>query len=67
MMSDELAEVLHIKESYIRAHWPRIVNSYEKQNIKLFKIGRGESANYGIQMPWDDEIIWSTDALEMEF
>ena len=65
MSSDELAEVLQLKESYIRSHWPRIVESYEKQNIKLYKLGRGAAANYGVQMPWDNEIVWDVDALEM--
>ena len=65
MSSDELADVLQLKESYIRSHWPRIVESYEKQNIKLYKLGRGAAANYGVQMPWDNEIVWSVDALEM--
>ena len=46
MSSDELADVLQLKESYIRSHWPRIVESYEKQNIKLYKLGRGAAANY---------------------
>ena len=50
MSSDELADVLQLKESYIRSHWPRIVESYEKQNIKLYKLGRGATANYGVQM-----------------
>ena len=65
MSSDELADVLRLQESYIRSHWPRIVESYEKQNIKLYKLGRGAAANYGVQMPWDNEIVFDVDALEM--
>ena len=65
MSSGELADVLQLKESYIRSHWPRIVESYEKQNIKLYKLGRGAAANYGVQMAWDNEIVWDVDALEM--
>ena len=65
MSSDELADILQLKESYIRSHWPRIVESYEKQNIKLYKLGRGAAANYGVQMPWDNEIVFDVDALEM--
>lgn len=65
MTSGELASILFIKESYVRSHWTRIVDSYAKQNIKLYKIGRGASANYGIQMPWDTSIVWDTDEFEM--
>lgn len=65
MTSEELGDVLQLKESYIRSHWPRIVNTYEKQNIKLYKMGRGANASYGVQMPWDSEICWDVDALEM--
>ena len=50
MSSDELADVLQLKESYIRSHWPRIVESYEKQNIKLYKLGRGAAATIPIPL-----------------
>ena len=65
MSSDELADVLQLKESYIRSHWPRIVESYEKQNITLYKLGRGAAANHRVQMPWDTEIVWDVDALAL--
>lgn len=65
MTSYELADILVLKESYIRAHWPSIVRTYQKQQISLCKLGRGESAMYGIKRPGDDEYIWDCDAIEM--
>lgn len=65
MTSDELSFILELKESYIRAHWPSIVKTYEKQKIYLCKVGRGEAAQYGIKRPGDDDYIWDCDAIEM--
>lgn len=65
MTSEELGEVLHLKESYIRNHWTRIVKTYKKRSIFLYKVGRGDEANYGIKLPWEPEVIFDVDALEM--
>ena len=65
MTISELGEVLNLKESYIRTHWPRIVKSYKKQNIELHKVGRGENARYGIKMPYDEDVVFDVDALEI--
>ena len=65
MTSEELGDVLRLKESYIRTHWPRIVRTYEKQDIKLYKRGRGQNADYGVKFPWDISPVWDTDELEI--
>ena len=65
MTVEELGDVLDLKPSYIKSHWTRIVENQKKKNIYLYKIGRGENTNYGIQMPWETEPVWNTDSLEM--
>ena len=65
MSVDELGEVLQLKSSYIKTHWNVIVSRQEKRGVKLYKVGRGDSAQYGIQFSWDDEPVWSVDAIEM--
>ena len=65
MTSEELGDVLQLKESYIRTHWPRIVRTYEKQDIKLYKRGRGQNEDYGVKFPWDISPVWDTDELEI--
>jgi len=66
MTSYELGNLLNLQESYIRTHWNRIVGTFEKRNIFLYKVGRGSDANYGIEFPWDPEVIhWNVDEVEM--
>lgn len=58
MTSAELAEELRIKETYLRSHWKRIVESNERIGIILVKMGRGANAAYGIKSYGDDNIRW---------
>lgn len=64
MTMEQIAGVLGYKESYVKTHWRRIVNVNEKQGIKLFKVGRGDEAIYGIQYPWDQAPAWSLDDVD---
>ena len=46
---EEMAAELQISVHYLEHHFPRIAASYERRGIKLLKIGKGKSANYGIR------------------
>ena len=58
MTSAELAEELRIKETYLRSHWKRIVESNNRAGITLVKVGRGANAAYGIKSYDDNNIRW---------
>lgn len=58
MTSAELAEELRIKETYLRSHWKRIVESNNRAGITLVKVGRGANAAYGIKSYGDNNIRW---------
>ena len=64
MTSAELAAELRIKETYLRSHWQRIVESNERAGITLVKMGRGENAAYGIKGYGDDNIRWEKRDIE---
>lgn len=55
MTREEMAEELKISVHYLEHHFPRIVESYGKKNIKLLKIGKGKNAKYGILKKGDLE------------
>jgi hypothetical protein len=48
-----------IKETYLKKRWTYIVESNAKRGVYLVKIGRGESANYGIKSYGDEDIRFS--------
>ena len=56
MTSAELAEELRIKETHLRSHWQRIIESNKRAGITLVKMGRGDNAAYGIKSYGDDNI-----------
>lgn len=58
MTAAQLASELRIKESYLKSHWNRIKESNSHAGITLVKVGRGDSANYGIRFPGDADIRW---------
>lgn len=64
MSIEELAGLLDLSENYLYKHFKRIRESYAKQNIMIYKVGKGSDAKYGIQYPWDREPIFDTDAME---
>lgn len=59
MTSAQLADELMIKETYLKKRWTYIVESNAKRGVYLVKIGRGESANYGIKSYGDEDIRFS--------
>lgn len=67
MTLEEFSSIFDIKPSYVKSHWNRIVESKRRQNIEVYKIGRGDSTRYGIRFSWtpEGEVIWDVDALEM--
>ena len=58
MTSFELANILQIKESYLRSHWQDIVKSNARAGIELYKRGRGVTAAYGIKAWGMTEVCW---------
>lgn len=66
MKIEDIATYLHMTPSSIRPHWARIVRDYAKGGLELIKVGRGASAEYGIKLPDEEEIIWDSDELEMD-
>ena len=65
MTCAELGELLKLKDSYIKTHWNRVADSYERRGYRLYKVGRGDEAMYGIKVPCQAEIVWNVDELEM--
>ena len=65
MTCAELGELLKLKDSYIKTPWNRVADSYERRGYRLYKVGRGDEAMYGIKVPWQAEIVWNVDELEM--
>ena len=64
MTSQELANVLGIKETYLRSHWQDIIKSNAKAGIQLYKKGRGAVADYGIK-GWDmRETCWNYEEMK---
>lgn len=59
MTSQEISAELGIKETYLKKRWTYIVESNAKRGVYLVKIGRGESANYGIKSYGDEDIRFS--------
>ena len=55
MTLEEFSSVFDIKPSYVKTHWNRIVESKKRQNIEVYKIGRGDSTRYGIRFSWTPE------------
>lgn len=55
----EISAELGLKESYFTSHYAEIKKRYEKNlNIKIFKVGRGAAAKYGILSYGDKEVRW---------
>lgn len=65
MSLNELGSLLNLKPSYIKYHWNVVKERYEKRGIFLYKLGRGEEANYGVKLPWESEIVFDPDELDM--
>ena len=61
MTSYELADVLQIKETYLKSHWRDIVRSNARAGIELHKRGRGASAEFGIKGWGMKEVCWDYD------
>ena len=64
MTSGELANVLQIKETYLRSHWQDIVRSNGRAGIELYKQGRGMTATYGIKGWGMKEVCWNYDEIK---
>lgn len=58
MTAAQLADELRIKETYLKSHWKKIVERYGRAGITLVKLGRGESASFGIKSFDDEKIRW---------
>ena len=58
MTREELAEELMLSPSYLLNHWPKVVRVRAAVGIELYKIGRGDNAQYGIKSYGDEEIRW---------
>lgn len=56
MTSQQLADELMIKETYLKKRWTYIVESNAKRGVTLVREGRGATANYGIKSYGDEEI-----------
>ena len=63
MTSHELANILQIKETYLRSHWQDIVKSNARAGIELYKRGRGASADYGFKGWGMKDVCWDYNVL----
>lgn len=64
MTSQELANVLGIKETYLKSHWQDIIKSNAKAGIELYKKGRGAAADYGIRGWGMESVCWKYEEMK---
>jgi hypothetical protein len=65
MTREELGCVLGVSESYLKYHEKKALTAKARENIEIQKIGRGDSAQYGVRFPWMIDMAWSIDEIEM--
>lgn len=58
MTLKQIADELQLKETYLKAHWKRIQENYNKRGIWIVKKGRGDTAIYGIRSYEDEKLRW---------
>lgn len=63
MSSQELANYLDIKETYLRSHWQDIVKSNARAGVELYRRGRGASADFGIKGWGMQDVCWNAEEL----
>lgn len=59
MNTVEMADMLGIKPSYLKSHWNKIKADRATMGLEMMKLGRGDSARYGIRLPGEKEWRWS--------
>lgn len=60
MTLEELGIEFVYKPSYLKKHWTRVKKYMESKGIELIKVGRGDTAQYGIKLWNEDEVRWET-------
>lgn len=61
MTLEELADILNISEGYLADHFLKIQEKKKNRGILIEKRGWGSFSDYGVQFPWDKEMIWDYD------
>lgn len=58
MTLQELCDELGISVAYAKNQWANIRANRAKYGLYLYKIGRGDSAQYGIRRHGEEKVRW---------
>lgn len=54
----ELCEELDISVPYAKNQWANIRANRAKQGLYLYKVGRGDKAQYGVRKHGEEKVRW---------
>ena len=54
----ELCNELGISVAYAKSQWANIRATRAKQGLYLYKIGRGDKAQYGVRKHGEEKVRW---------
>lgn len=54
----ELCDELGISVAYAKSQWANIRATRAKQGLYLYKIGRGDKAQYGVRKHGEEKVRW---------
>lgn len=58
MTLEELCDELGISVPYAKSQWANIRATRAKQGLYLYKIGRGDKAQYGVRKHGEEKVRW---------
>jgi hypothetical protein len=58
MTITEICEELGVSENYLRKQWAAIRATRAKHGLYLYKVGRGDSAQYGVRRQGEEKVRW---------
>lgn len=58
MTLEELCEELDISVPYAKNQWANIRANRAKQGLYLYKVGRGDKAQYGVRKHGEEKVRW---------
>lgn len=54
----ELCDELGISVAYAKSQWANIRATRAKQGLYLYKVGRGDKAQYGVRKHGEEKVRW---------
>ena len=56
----ELCDELGISVAYAKSQWANIRATRAKQGLYLYKVGRGDKAQYGVRKHGEEKVRWES-------